>query len=99
MTNVRQVRSRVATVMPEIGLEDDPISPVRRDDTVTKRKPKTMIRIAAAMRAAIPVPPAYNGLANAIATTSARTPMRTKFIGMSRSVRNLAGAPVAFDAE
>ena len=32
--------------MPEIGLDDEPTSPVRRDETVTKRKPKAMIRIA-----------------------------------------------------
>ena len=33
----------MATVIPEIGLEDEPISPVRRDETVTKRNPKTMM--------------------------------------------------------
>ena len=27
--------------MPEIGFELEPISPVRRDETVTKRKPKS----------------------------------------------------------
>ncbi len=42
----RQVRSSVATVMPEIGLEEDPISPVRREETVTKRKPKPTMRSA-----------------------------------------------------
>jgi len=26
-----------------MGLEEDPISPVRREETVTKRKPKTTI--------------------------------------------------------
>ncbi len=57
MTNVRQARRSVATVIPEIGFDDDPISPVRRDETVTKRKPNTTMRIAAAMRAAMPVPP------------------------------------------
>ena len=36
----RQVSSSVATVMPEIGLDEDPISPVSRDETVTNRKPK-----------------------------------------------------------
>ncbi len=36
----------MATVMPEMGLDDEPISPVRREETVTKRKPKTMMRMA-----------------------------------------------------
>src|SRR5918911_5023913 len=40
---IRQVRSSVATVIPEIGFDDDPISPVRREETVTNRKPKAMI--------------------------------------------------------
>ena len=44
--NTRQVSSRVATVIPEIGLEDEPISPVRRDETVTNRKPKATISTA-----------------------------------------------------
>ena len=33
--------SSVATVMPEIGFEDEPISPVMRLETVTKKKPKS----------------------------------------------------------
>src|SRR5688500_17109179 len=37
--NTRQVNNSVATVMPEIGFDDEPIRPVSRDDTVTKRKP------------------------------------------------------------
>src|SRR2546428_269907 len=40
---ITHVSKRVAMVIPEIGLEDEPISPVKRDDTVTKRKPKTRI--------------------------------------------------------
>src|SRR5262245_6393992 len=43
---IRQVRVRVATVMPEIGFDDEPISPVSRADTVTNRKPKTTTRMA-----------------------------------------------------
>ena len=35
-----QVRISVAIVMPEIGLDEEPIRPVMRDDTVTKKKPK-----------------------------------------------------------
>ena len=42
-----QVSSRVAMVMPEMGLDDEPTSPVRREDTVTNRKPNTRISNAA----------------------------------------------------
>src|SRR5215212_5338457 len=73
--------------MPEIGFDDEPISPVNREDTVTKRNPKTMIRIAATMRAMIGVPPTYNGFANAMTTMSAMMPMSTTFIDRSLSVR------------
>ena len=30
-------------VIPEIGLDDDPINPVIREDTVAKKNPKTQI--------------------------------------------------------
>src|SRR5580704_11036622 len=40
MRKIRQVNASVATVIPEIGFDDEPISPVKRDETVTKRKPK-----------------------------------------------------------
>ncbi len=43
---IKHVRSNVATVIPEIGLDEDPISPVMRDDTVTNKNPKTTIKIA-----------------------------------------------------
>ena len=39
----RQVSNRVATVIPEIGFEEDPISPVSREDTVTNRNPNAII--------------------------------------------------------
>ena len=38
-----QVMISVAIVMPEIGFDELPMSPVMRDDTVTKKKPKTTI--------------------------------------------------------
>ncbi len=41
-----QVSSSVATVMPEMGFDEEPISPVMRDETTTKKKPKSMMRIA-----------------------------------------------------
>ena len=43
---IKQVSSNVATVMPEIGFDEEPISPVSRDETVTNRKPNATIRIA-----------------------------------------------------
>ena len=45
---IRHVNSNVAMVMPEIGLLDEPISPVKREETVTKRNPKSTINTAAA---------------------------------------------------
>src|SRR6266496_3818458 len=36
---IRQVTISVAVVIPEIGFDDDPISPVSRADTVTNRNP------------------------------------------------------------
>src|SRR5713101_5253836 len=38
-----EVMSSVATVMPEMGFDELPTSPVRRELTVTKRKPSTRI--------------------------------------------------------
>src|SRR5437773_9252268 len=44
--NTRQESSKVATVIPEIGFDEEPTSPVNRDETVTKRKPKASISLA-----------------------------------------------------
>src|SRR6516225_4365351 len=46
---IKQVSARVATVIPEIGLDDDPISPVNRDETVTNKKPKISTNPAPSM--------------------------------------------------
>src|SRR5437879_13356136 len=43
---MRHVSSNVAIIIPEVGQEDEPTSPVRRDETRTKRKPNATIRIA-----------------------------------------------------
>src|SRR3954465_6532429 len=80
MTKIKHVRSKVATVMPEMGLEEEPISPVRREETVTKMKPKTTMRMA-------PNTFMCNGGATVMATTSARQPAPTTFMEISRSVR------------
>ncbi len=68
---IRQVSSSVATVMPEIGLEDEPISPVSRDDTVTKRKPNSTMSSA-------PSRFMCRGGASTMATMMARMPPKTK---------------------
>ena len=39
----------MATVIPEIGFDDDPTSPVSREETVTNRKPKATINMAPTM--------------------------------------------------
>src|SRR5256885_15891687 len=43
---IKHVSSNVATVMPEIGFDEEPISPVSRDETVTNKNPKTTINSA-----------------------------------------------------
>src|ERR1700722_11878945 len=43
---IKHVSASVATVMPEMGLDDEPISPVSREETVTNKNPKTTMRIA-----------------------------------------------------
>ena len=72
--------SSVATVMPEMGLDEEPISPVRRDDTVTNRNPVMTMRMA-------PSTFMWSGRATMIATMSTAMPPNTTFIGMSWSVR------------
>src|SRR5579862_1801081 len=47
--NTRHVSSSVATVMPEIGFDEEPISPVNRDDTVTNRNPNATMSTAPTM--------------------------------------------------
>src|SRR5215217_6104257 len=42
----RQVSRTVAIVMPEVGQEEEPTSPVNREETRTKRKPNPTIRSA-----------------------------------------------------
>ncbi len=82
---IRQVKSSVATVMPEIGLEDEPISPVSREDTVTNRKPNTMMSSA---------PRKFMCSAGVAMMPTMRTimPMPTKLMGRSRSVRGTKAA-------
>jgi hypothetical protein len=62
--------------MPEIGFDDEPISPVSRDDTVTKRNPKRMIRMAPRMFI-------FSAGMKVITTIRARIPAATYFIDRS----------------
>src|SRR5262245_13134580 len=83
-TKIKHVSARVATVMPEIGLDDEPISPVRRDETVTKRKPNANTK--AAPRTAV------QGLTSVIripakAMSRTKHPIVTTFSDISCSVR------------
>src|SRR5712672_2479803 len=71
--------------MPEIGLLDEPISPVSRDETVTNRKPKATIKQAARIPR-VPKPNPRLGVA-ARATINPKLPRTTKLRGKSRWVR------------
>src|SRR5207244_3384014 len=46
MRKHRHVSNSVATVMPEVGHEEEPTSPVSREETVVKRNPIATIRSA-----------------------------------------------------
>ena len=74
--------------MPEMGLEEEPISPVSREETVTNRKPNTTIR-AAPRRFMCKVRAAR------MASINATMPPPTNFIDRSLSVRAMAARPVA----
>src|SRR6185503_17273241 len=80
--------SSVATVMPEMGLDDDPISPVNRDETVTKRNPNSTISTAPRMFMC-------SIGASQMASTMPRLPNRTNFTDRSRSVRGTAATAAA----
>src|SRR4051812_46118550 len=49
-TKIAQVKRSVAIVMPEIGFDDEPSSPVIRELTVTNRNPNRTIIAAPATR-------------------------------------------------
>src|SRR4029453_7971184 len=81
-TKIVQVRISVAIVIPEIGLDDDPISPTMRDETVTKKKPKITTSTEA-----MKLPCVGSRGASARNSARRRVPASTSVIGMSRSVR------------
>src|ERR1035441_10452571 len=80
MRNTMHVSIRVATVIPDMGLDEEPISPVSREDTVTNRNPNTTISTAPRMFMC-------NEGAARMARIRARMPAPTNFIDRSRSVR------------
>ncbi len=80
---MRQVKRSVATVMPEIGFEEEPISPVNREETVTKRKPKRMMRSAPRMFM-------WSLGASMMTARRATMPMPTSLSERSWSVRGVA---------
>ena len=80
--NISEVNSNVATVIPEIGFDDEPTSPVSRDETVTNKKPKMTISKA-------PKKPTLSVGINEIAAISSSMPITTHFIEMSWSMRSM----------
>ncbi len=87
-TKIVHVRINVAIVIPEIGLEELPIRPVMRADTVTKKKPKRIVKIAARK---LPCVGSFG--ATSRNTKSSAVPPRTTDIGRSRSVRSTDAVP------
>src|SRR4051794_38318829 len=79
---IEQVRMRVAIVIPEIGLEEEPINPTIREETVTKKNPNTTTSSEAST---LP----WVGIRGATARkmASSTVPPRTIDSGMSCSVR------------
>src|SRR5256885_11980056 len=77
---MREVMSSVATVMPEMGFDELPTSPVRRELTVTKRKPRTS-------RSSAPRTLILNEGTSVQTTTINSDPTPTTQSGRSRSVR------------
>lgn len=72
----RQVSISVAMVMPEMGLDVEPTSPVRRDDTVTNSAPSSTMSTA-------PSRFMCSDGAAMMTASSTRMPMPTNFSGMS----------------
>src|SRR2546428_12939861 len=77
---INEVMSSVATVMPEMGFDELPTSPVRRELTVTKRKPRTNSKTA-------PRTLILNEGTSVQTTTMNSDPTPTTQSGRSRSVR------------
>ena len=85
---ISDVMSKVATVMPEIGFDELPTSPVRRELTVTKRNPSTRMSTA-------PSTLILKEGTRVQTITIRREPAPTTQRGMSRSVRRVPDGPAA----
>ncbi len=89
--------------MPEIGFDEEPISPVSRDDTVTKRKPNRTIsseatRLTPRLANVTEPPVCQSNTRNAqMPNTSTSEPNSTKRIDISRSVRRVVSAAAPTD--
>ena len=77
-------------VMPDTGFELVPMMPTMRDDTVTKKKPNTTMRMPSRMRP--PKVPGRNGSRARMAIKATMPPMTTP-MGMSWLVREVEAAP------
>src|SRR5437868_10812787 len=71
--NMAEVAMSVAMAIPEMGLDDVPINPVMREETVTKRNPKMTTKIAAAMLAYQVVLASFTGMKVSMPHIMART--------------------------
>src|SRR4028118_2293039 len=78
-TKMVHVRIRVAIVMPETGFEEEPIRPTIREDTVTKKNPKTTTSSEATAFPCVGIPGA-----TARKTASRSVPTSTTDMGRSR---------------
>src|SRR5215204_1333608 len=90
----KHVNNRVATVIPEIGFEDEPTSPVNLDETVTNKNPRTMIRRAPRNETtgSFKMNRPSEG-ESMIAASSTISPTITHFIEISWSVRSVPFIP------
>ena len=85
-TQISEVSSRAAMVIPDTGLDEEPISPTMREETVTKKKLKSTIRTA---------PSRFTGTPGQSqrATASSGASVKTKRMDRSRCVRAVAPPP------
>src|SRR5512145_120086 len=91
-TKITDTPSSVTSAIPEVGLDDTPMSPTIRDETTTKATPKMATPSDATNRGPGPMSPASRpGTENRVMMTSAGTASTTQ-PGTSRSVRGTAAA-------
>src|SRR5258706_11542064 len=83
---------RVAMAIPLTGFEDEPSSPVMREETTEKKKPNTMIARAERKLMARPGT-ALSWGRKVMKAARAIEPPRTTEIGISRSVRGRRSGP------